>query len=150
MGKNCCQYFVVEYNGDIYPCDFFVEKQLKLGNIMETSWEEMLDSPAYVKFGAQKKLWNEKCSTCDHLELCAGDCLKNRMYAQNLPQNISCLCPGVKTFFNHTRHRSDILCETIQNLRTKEQKMIDKIPKSGRNDPCFCGSGIKFKKCCGK
>ena len=20
----------------------------------------------------------------------------------------------------------------------------------GRNDPCYCGSGIKFKKCCGK
>ncbi|WP_460751544.1 SEC-C metal-binding domain-containing protein [Marinomonas epiphytica] len=20
----------------------------------------------------------------------------------------------------------------------------------GRNDPCFCGSGIKHKKCCGK
>lgn len=22
-------------------------------------------------------------------------------------------------------------------------------PKVGRNDPCPCGSGIKFKKCCG-
>ena len=22
--------------------------------------------------------------------------------------------------------------------------------KVGRNDPCFCGSGKKFKKCCGK
>jgi len=150
IGKNCRQYFVVEYNGDIYPCDFFVEKQLKLGNIMETSWEEMLDSPAYHKFGAQKKLWNEKCSTCDHLELCAGDCLKNRMYAQNPPQNISSLCPGLKFFFNQTKDRYEILCEKIQNQRKKEQKMIDKIPKSGRNDPCFCGSGIKFKKCCGK
>jgi hypothetical protein len=26
LGNNCCQYFVVEYNGDIYPCDFFLEK----------------------------------------------------------------------------------------------------------------------------
>jgi SEC-C motif-containing protein len=26
----------------------------------------------------------------------------------------------------------------------------DKKPKSGRNDPCPCGSGLKFKKCCGK
>lgn len=25
-----------------------------------------------------------------------------------------------------------------------------KKPKSGRNDPCPCGSGLKFKKCCGK
>ena len=23
-------------------------------------------------------------------------------------------------------------------------------PKIGRNDPCSCGSGIKYKKCCGK
>jgi len=23
-------------------------------------------------------------------------------------------------------------------------------PKIGRNEPCPCGSGVKFKKCCGK
>ena len=23
-------------------------------------------------------------------------------------------------------------------------------PDIGRNDPCICGSGIKFKKCCGR
>jgi SWIM/SEC-C metal-binding protein len=23
-------------------------------------------------------------------------------------------------------------------------------PKMGRNDPCLCGSGRKYKKCCGK
>ena len=26
----------------------------------------------------------------------------------------------------------------------------DKVgPKVGRNDPCLCGSGLKYKKCCG-
>ena len=28
-----------------------------------------------------------------------------------------------------------------------EQRKVDKI---GRNDPCSCGSGKKYKKCCGK
>lgn len=23
-------------------------------------------------------------------------------------------------------------------------------PKIGRNDPCICGNGLKYKKCCGK
>ncbi|MDG1165152.1 MAG: SEC-C metal-binding domain-containing protein [Porticoccaceae bacterium] len=23
-------------------------------------------------------------------------------------------------------------------------------PKTGRNDPCICGNGRKYKKCCGK
>jgi hypothetical protein len=29
------------------------------------------------------------------------------------------------------------------------QEPIRKIPRPGRNDPCPCGSGKKFKKCCG-
>ena len=36
----------------------------------------------------------------------------------------------------------------------KEQKLsttfVREAPKVGRNDPCPCGSGLKYKKCCGK
>ena len=28
--------------------------------------------------------------------------------------------------------------------------VVHRADKLGRNDPCFCGSGKKFKKCCGK
>ena len=28
--------------------------------------------------------------------------------------------------------------------------IVNKEPKVGRNDPCPCGSGLKYKKCCGK
>jgi SEC-C motif domain protein len=30
------------------------------------------------------------------------------------------------------------------------QQYVRATPKVGRNDPCLCGSGKKFKKCCGK
>ena len=32
----------------------------------------------------------------------------------------------------------------------KESTTIRKEKKIGRNDPCPCGSGKKYKKCCGK
>ncbi len=32
----------------------------------------------------------------------------------------------------------------------RQAPVVHKAPKLGRNDPCFCGSGRKFKKCCGK
>lgn len=33
---------------------------------------------------------------------------------------------------------------------TKQQASIKRqTPKTGPNDPCMCGSGIKYKKCCG-
>ncbi|MEN8122019.1 MAG: zinc-dependent peptidase [Bacteroidota bacterium] len=42
------------------------------------------------------------------------------------------------------------LLEEIFNKKANfTQKKISKI-KSGRNDPCLCGSGKKFKHCCGR
>ncbi|MEG1788855.1 MAG: YchJ family protein [Kiritimatiellia bacterium] len=32
----------------------------------------------------------------------------------------------------------------------KEQPIHRETPRIGRNDPCPCGSGKKYKKCCGK
>jgi preprotein translocase subunit SecA len=33
----------------------------------------------------------------------------------------------------------------------KQNIAVDRsTPKVGRNDPCPCGSGLKYKKCCGK
>lgn len=32
----------------------------------------------------------------------------------------------------------------------KKSKIVVKEAKIGRNDPCTCGSGKKYKKCCGK
>jgi uncharacterized protein YecA (UPF0149 family) len=32
----------------------------------------------------------------------------------------------------------------------KPKPFVHSTPKIGRNDPCACGSKIKYKKCCGK
>ncbi len=155
LGQNCCQYLVVEYNGDVYPCDFFVEPSLKLGNIMEQSWEEMLNSSIYLEFGAQKRQWHKQCDTCDCLDLCAGDCLKHRMYAGNPPQHLSYLCSGWKRFISYSRNRFEKLAKNIREQRVEEPLLSRPVPISAkpsvrRNAPCLCGSGEKFKKCCGK
>jgi len=156
-GKNCCQYFVVEYNGDVYPCDFFVDKPLKLGNVMEDSWEKLLQSPTYSDFGAQKSMWNAECDVCDCLDLCSGDCLKHRIYDGNPPQHLSRLCTGWQQFFRYSRKRFEKLADQIRQQRRQEapKKQVqvqkpdkDKFSSVGRNDPCPCGSGKKFKKCC--
>ncbi|MFV0528649.1 MAG: SEC-C metal-binding domain-containing protein [Lachnospiraceae bacterium] len=35
-------------------------------------------------------------------------------------------------------------------VEQKKSGTVVKAPKIGRNDPCPCGSGKKYKKCCGK
>lgn len=47
----------------------------------------------------------------------------------------------------------NLLSEERRKELYKEQKSsttVVKPPKIGRNDPCPCGSGKKYKKCCGK
>jgi preprotein translocase subunit SecA len=39
--------------------------------------------------------------------------------------------------------------EEIQAMPVVEQRRVDQSEQIGRNDPCWCGSGKKFKKCHG-
>jgi uncharacterized protein len=156
LHRNCCQYFVVEYNGDVYPCDFFVEESLKLGNIMTASWGEMQDSPAYGEFGRRKAMWNNACAQCRLLHFCAGDCLKHRLRGSAGPRTLSWLCDGWKKFYAHTLPAFERLAKEIREERAREEIARRESVRAEaqrrnirRNDPCPCGSGRKYKHCCG-
>jgi len=45
-----------------------------------------------------------------------------------------------------------VIVQTLYNFwRAKRQGTVQReVPKTGRNDPCPCGSGKKFKQCCGR
>ncbi len=102
MENNCSQYFVVEYNGDVYPCDFFVRKEMLLGNINTHSWEEMVGSDKYNDFGKAKSGYGFLCNSCQYLDICYGDCLKHRSYMPHEPSKLSSLCSGWKMFYGAT------------------------------------------------
>ena len=54
MGKICNHYLVVENEGDVYPCDFFVSKHYYLGNLMESSLAEIYFSNSEQSFSYLK------------------------------------------------------------------------------------------------
>jgi len=97
LGEQCDSYLVVEHNGDVYPCDFFVRPDLKLGNIMEAALPTFFEHPKAKAFGAAKKAYGEECASCEHLTLCYGGCQKDRLDGKR-----SSLCEGYKIFFKHT------------------------------------------------
>ncbi len=114
LGTDCRQYLVIEHNGDVYPCDFHVRPQYRLGNILTHDWDELLDSPLFAAFGARKRQWNPACAACPHLDLCRGDCPKNRP-----PSALSHLCPAWKQFYGHARPRLETLAQAIRRQRNR-------------------------------
>jgi len=148
MGKDCRQYFVVEWNGDIYPCDFFVQPGLRIGNLMQMDWEQAGRSDIYRRFGQRKARWNEACRGCEHLAHCAGDCLKHRMAGgRGDPRTLSWLCAGWKRFYADALPGLERLAAGIRGERASRVAPGPATPV-GRNDPCPCGSGRKYKHCC--
>lgn len=153
MGRDCRHYFVVEYNGDIYPCDFFVEPSLRIGNVASTPWAAALDSPLYRQFGARKTAWHPMCATCEYLELCAGDCPKHRWPAGVRDSEASALCSGWKRFYRHAHAGLRELARTVAREKAGESGgtavASQQVGAPRRNSQCPCGSGRKYKHCCG-
>jgi uncharacterized protein len=156
MGTDCRQYFVVEHNGDVYPCDFFVTKELKLGNVMSDGWDALAASAVFREFGARKRRWNAECDACPFLRLCAGDCLKHRLRGGVDPTRASLLCEGWKQFYGRTLPAFEALASGIRRERSASRDLARRVAAPvaagpvGRNDPCPCGSGRKYKHCCGR
>ena len=117
-GTDCRQYFVVEYNGDVYPCDFHVLPELKLGNVMTHSWEEMAESEVFKNFGARKRDLHEACQSCPYFRYCAGDCPKNRVgHSSGRANKLSRICSGMKMFYEHTLPKFEKLAQIVINER---------------------------------
>lgn len=110
-GRDCRQYFLIEHNGDIYPCDFFVYDKYKLGSIYHNNWEELLKMNQYRQFGERKTQWNKRCDSCDILAFCHGDCPKNRNPHN---QNLSFLCEGYRTFYHNALRRIHSIADNLK------------------------------------
>jgi len=75
----CAPYLVVEHNGDIYSCDYYVYPEYLLGNIHQHKLEQLYNSDKHIEFGLQKKNLDKKCLKCQWLKYCHGGCCKDRI-----------------------------------------------------------------------
>ncbi len=158
--RTCGDAIVVEHNGDVYSCDHYVYPQNLLGNLLRDPLPALLRSPKQLKFGQDKlNALPTYCRKCEVLFACNGECPKHRFaIAPDGEPGLNYLCPAYKRFFTHVDPymrfmANELACERPpanvmlwargEDVRAAESEGI------GRNDPCPCGSGRKYKKCCG-
>lgn len=169
FSKTCGRALAIEHDGSFYSCDHFVYEEYKLGKIQDQTMRQMVNSDAQKKFGNDKfDSLPRYCRTCEFLELCYGECPKNRFIkTPDGEEGLNYLCEGLKIYFAHTTKYFALMGRELRAGRPASNIMQafrvgDEVaavqqpapPKSARmktrpNDPCPCGSGKKFKKCCG-
>jgi uncharacterized protein len=146
--ETCGQIPVLEHNGDFFPCDHFVDRDHRLGNIRETPLGQLLESEEQRSFGEAKCTTLPRyCRECEVLAMCNGGCPKYRFIeTPDGDPGLNYLCAGLKRFFLHSR---EPLARLVARQREPAAGSRPATIKAGRNDLCPCGSGRKYKKCCG-
>jgi radical SAM protein with 4Fe4S-binding SPASM domain len=125
------------------------EPQWKLGNIMDARLSEMLNSRKQRDFGKKKATLPAPCRECAWLEYCRGGCTKDRIHKLG-DKGRNHFCDAYKTFFAHADNPLRELVSVWRKRQTASQVPASRAIGIGRNEPCPCGSGVKYKKCCGR
>jgi len=147
--EQCGGYVVVEFNGDVYPCDFMVREDLYLGNILETPLQEIFVSDGLQRFARHKAEPRQECANCAWYPLCMQGCPRF-VNADGSGQHY--LCGAYKRFFTYSHDRFVTLRDRLLIQQGRDPRRAPRIPQEPirRNDPCPCGSGLKYKACCGR
>ena len=150
--ETCGLALALEHTGDLYSCDHFVEPANKLGNIRDTPMIDLITSPQQTAFGqAKRDTLPRYCRECDVRFACHGGCPKDRFgTTPDGEPGLHYLCPGYKAFFGHIRPAMDAMCALLRADRAPSELMRQYAAadsRRGRNDPCPCGSGRKWKRC---
>jgi len=96
---------------------------------------------------------NIKSEICHNIFRSASSLMAFDQFLRNLPQRT---LHASTSAFSETPAAGAAAAESGSDMVTEATSQMQKAapirtgPKVGRNDPCPCGSGKKFKQCCGK
>jgi preprotein translocase subunit SecA len=98
---------------------------------------------------------NVKTEICHNVFRSASSLLAFENFLRNAPQQTlhttSSAFGGTSTGTGPVNKASDVVSEAANAAEAQAKaKPVRTGPKVGRNDPCTCGSGKKYKNCCGK
>jgi uncharacterized protein len=152
--ETCGLALALEHTGDLYSCDHFVEPQYLLGNIAEHRMLDLVASQQQVQFGLDKRdALPQFCLDCDVRFACHGGCPKDRfIHTPEGEPGLNYLCPGFKAFFHHVDPAMRFMGVRLR-VGLAPSDIVDRYAaddaRRGRNEPCTCGSGRKWKSCHG-
>ena len=155
----CGRALALEFNGDVYSCDHFVDPAHLLGNLAETPLGALVEGETQRAFGNAKAAeLPTVCHECPAVYACNGGCPKDRFVAADGGgPDANYLCEGYLAFYRHVDRPMHVMAKLLEQGRAPSeivglaaQAQREQFAGVGRNDPCPCGSGRKFKHCHGQ
>lgn len=109
----CSRQIVVEADGGVYPCDFYVMDAYKLGNLNDNSLQEIESKRNSLGFIENSRQVSSQCQKCRWYPLCLGGCRRDRETMCDGKLALNHFCLAYNSFFNYSYTR---LVECARNL----------------------------------
>lgn len=100
FNKNCDKMLTLNYNGDIYTCDFFVDNKWRLGNIKKDHLSKIFGTSIIAKFRKEMYRISEDCKNCKWYFICHGGCMRYFDFFKNGEEK-NFLCDAYKNIFEY-------------------------------------------------
>ncbi|MDL2228886.1 SPASM domain-containing protein [Treponema sp. OttesenSCG-928-L16] len=117
MSGVCPISFTVEADGSVYPCDFYVTDEWRLGNVQENSIPEMASCPVARRFAESSRPQAEECFDCFAFPLCRGGCRRDREPFIEGKPGLNRYCSSFKDFFAYAGERIREMAEFERRAR---------------------------------
>lgn len=106
----CGSYFVVEGDGSVYPCDFFVLDKWRMGTLQENTLDELAGSETAKSFLEWGTVKPAECANCPWQRVCNGGCKNDWVYDENgAPHNY--FCSSFKQYFEYAAPRLNYIAQ---------------------------------------
>ena len=116
MVGHCNMNAVLESDGSMYPCDFYVLDEFKVGNINESTFEELFKNEAEMRFLRTSLAVDEKCKVCRYFKICRGGCRRHKeLTAEGNYENR--FCESYKYFFEKNIDKMVKVAEYVMKIR---------------------------------
>lgn len=91
MNGHCTHQFVIEGDGEVYPCDFYCLDEYSLGNVKSGDFATFAAHPKAQAFIKESMILPVKCKACEFFALCRNGCKRERLDVDK--------CAAYKKFF---------------------------------------------------
>ncbi|MGI5172847.1 anaerobic sulfatase maturase [Treponema sp. OMZ 840] len=117
MLGRCTFQHVIEADGSVFPCDFYVLDSYKLGNIHTAGFEDIAKAREKIGFIEKSLHTDEECKTCNWYPLCRGGCRRDRDTFTDKPLEKNRFCASYKAFFPYAYERLAEIARIIGSRR---------------------------------
>lgn len=105
---------VIEGDGGVYPCDFYVIDKWLLGNIKDDEIKDMMTSDTGKNFVAPSTQMEQECKECKWVSLCRGGCRRERETFDGENLKLNYYCSAYKAFFDYAYGRLVNIARTVR------------------------------------